>query len=133
MGLLGAQLTNAFKSIIGAVLHGEIRTVLQECFELLAFVFPAVSLDGLMQVMESCNQGPASKQGGDLCPSEEIVSRAVPATFGQPEKAIGWSMVSDACWGVDKDESIVLLTWCTDRSNLHSGPVPDRQSTDEPG
>ena len=65
-----------------------------------------------------------------------IVFRAVPATFGQLEKAIGWSMVSDACWvetTVDKDESTVLLSWCTDRSNLHSGPVPDRQSTDEPG
>ena len=65
-----------------------------------------------------------------------IVFRAVPATFGQPEKAGGWSMVSDACWvetTVDKDESTVLLSWCTDRSNLHSGPVPDRQSTDEPG
>ena len=64
------------------------------------------------------------------------VSRAVPATFGQPEKAIGWSMVSDACWvetTVDRDESIILITWCTDRSNRHAGPVPDLQSTDEPG
>ena len=62
--------------------------------------------------------------------------RSVPATFGQLEKAIGWSMVSDACWGeitVDKDESVVLLTWYTNRSNLHTGPVPDLQLVDEPG
>ena len=89
MGLLGAQLTNAFKSIIGAVLHGEIRTVLQECFELLAFVFPAVSLDGLMQVMESCNQGPASKQGGDLCPSEETCLAPCLPHLGSQRRQLG--------------------------------------------
>ena len=123
---------NAFEPIIGAVLYGEICTVFQERF----YFFFAIFLDDFMQVMKSCNQGPASKQGGDLWAFGGDVFRSVPATFGQLEKAIGWSMVSDACWGeitVDKDESVVLLTWYTNRSNLHTGPVPDLQLVDEPG
>ena len=55
VGLLGAQLTNALEPVIGAVLRGEICTVLQERFEFLALVIFAISLGGLMQVMESCD------------------------------------------------------------------------------
>ena len=55
VGLLGAQLTNALEPVIGAVLRGEICTVLQERFEFLALVIFAISLDDFMQVMESCD------------------------------------------------------------------------------
>ena len=47
---------------------------------------------------------------------------AVPATFGQLEKAVEWSMESDSCWveTIDaKDGSVVPLTWCIDRSNRY--------------
>ena len=62
---------NALEPVIGAVLHGEVCTVLKESVQFLAFIFLTAFLDDLMQVVESSDQCPASKQGGDLCPTEE--------------------------------------------------------------
>ena len=53
------------------MLHGEVCTVLKESVQLLAFVFSIVFLDGFMQIVESCDQCPASKQVGDLCTAKE--------------------------------------------------------------